>query len=290
MSSRRGYARTLNRRAVIAGIGTSFFCPYVRAKPQAVSFGLTPVFLDSDIKLIGQIETYMTAQLGVPVTLVKRRTYMEITSLLVAGQLDAAWICGLPFVQHRSQLQLVAVPMYLGEPTYRSYIICHANDETSDPLQIRGRIHAFSDPDSNSGHLVTAAWLASLNETPNTFFSKSFFTYGHRNVIRAVASGLAESGSVDGYVWDVMREVEPDLISKSKVIRRSESMGFPPIASSRSTDPGVSKAIAGALINMPNDPLGQKILATLRLDGFRLEQPQLFDSIAAAWQRVRRDG
>lgn len=291
MSSGAFVRKGFNRRQVLgAAAASALFAPAVIAKPTSVSFGLTPVFLDSDIKLISQIETYLSAQLGVPVTLVKRRTYMEITSLLVAGQLDAAWICGLPFVQHRSQLQLVAVPLYLGEPTYRSYIICNSSDAIGDPIETRGGIHAFSDPDSNSGHLVTAAWLAGMNETPGSFFSKTIFTYGHRNVIRAVASGLAHSGSVDGYVWEVMREVEPELINKSKVIRRSELMGFPPIASSRATDPGIARAIGAALINMPNDPLGQKILATLRLDGFRQGEPQLFDSIAAAWQRVRRDG
>lgn len=290
MASRQKNIRLLTRRVVLAGMGSGFFAPYILAKPTAVSFGLTPVFLDSDIKLIGQMENYFSTQLGVPVTLVKRRTYMEITSLLVAGQIDAAWICGLPFVQHRQQLQLVAVPLYQGQPTYRSYLICGATDSTSELAQTKGKIHAFSDPDSNSGHLVTAAWLADMNETPSSFYSKFFFTYGHRNVIRAVASGLAHSGSVDGYVWDVMRETEPELVEKSKVIKRSESMGFPPIASSRATDPGVARAIGQALLAMPSDALGQKILATLRLDGFRKEPPELFDSIAAAWQRVRREG
>ena len=62
---------------------------------------------------------------------------------------------------------------------------------------------------------------------PPSSFADFFFTYGHRNVVRAVASGLAESGSIDGYVWDVMSEREPDLIAKTRVIYRSEQLGFP---------------------------------------------------------------
>ena len=38
------------------------------------------------------------------------------------------------------------------------------------------------------------------------------------------------SGSVDGYVYEVMRETEPDLIAPTKVIQQSELLGFPPIA------------------------------------------------------------
>ena len=73
----------------------------------------------------------------------------------------------------------------------------------------RGDVHAFSDPDSNSGFLVTRHRLTTMHGRPERFFSRYFFTYGHRNVIRAVAAGLAQSGSVDGYVWEVVREVEP---------------------------------------------------------------------------------
>lgn len=283
-------SRHLTRRATLVAAAACLFAPAVHARTRVFAFGSTPVFLDSDIRLTGQIEAYLTARLAQPVILVKRRTYMEITSLLIAGQLDAAWICGLPFVQHRAQLQLLAVPLYRGAPTYRSFVIARASDAINDVAQLRDGIHAFSDPDSNSGHLVTLAWLAQLGETPNSYFSRFFFTHGHRNVIRAVSAGLAHSGSVDSYVWEVMGEVERELVSATKVVRRSEEMGFPPIAALRSIDPGVLGAVKTALLDMPKDPLGREILATLRLDGFSAEPPELFDSIAAMWQRVRREG
>ncbi len=91
---------------------------------------------------------------------------------------------------------------------------------------LRGDLHAFSDPNSNSGYLVTAALLAERKSTPEEFFRHTIFTYGHRNVVRAVASGLAQSGSVDGYVWEVMASIEPDLTSRTRVIRRSSSSAF----------------------------------------------------------------
>ena len=64
----------------------------------------------------------------------------------------------------------------------------------------------FQIPTPNSGFLVTRALLAEHKLLPAGFFSRTFFTYGHRNVIRAVGSRLAQSGSVDGYVYEVMRE------------------------------------------------------------------------------------
>lgn len=278
------------RRAVLGGAGA--FCGLggspARTAGAVVSFGLTPVFLDSDIQLLANLEAYLERVIGGPVALVKRRTYQEITTLLLTGQLDAAWICGFPFVQHADRLALVGVPLFRGRPLYQSYVIVRSDAVARDFAELRGGIHAFSDPESNSGFLVTRCLLADIGATPDSFFSRAFFTYGHRNVIRAVASGLAQSGSVDGYVWEVMKETEPELVGATRVLRRSEWLGFPPVASLRSAagDRNVV-ALAAALRGMAADPVGKAVLAELRLDGFAAAEPSLFDGIAAKYAQVR---
>ena len=126
---------------------------------------------------------------------------------------------------------------------------------------------------------------------PAGFFSRTFFTYGHRNVIRAVAAGLAQSGSVDGYVFEVMREIEPKLIDQTQIVRRSEWLGFPPVAAPKSlaSDPQVLR-LRDALISMGRDPEGRRVLDLLRLDGFLITDPSLFDTIAAKVDLVRQFG
>lgn len=282
----------LTRRAMMAAGVVACALSIARQRPAAaaggLSFGLTPVFLDSDIQLLANLEAYLERATGGPVALVKRRTYQEITALLLTGQLDAAWICGFPFVQHADRLALVGVPLFRGRPLYQSYVIVREGAPARDFADLRGGIHAFSDPESNSGFLVTRCLLADLGATPDSFFSRVFFTYGHRNVIRAVAAGLAQSGSVDGYVWEVMKETEPGLVGATRVLRRSEWLGFPPVACLRSAagQPGVS-ALAAALQGMAGDPLGRTVLAELRLDGFTSAEPGLFDGIAAKYAQVR---
>jgi phosphonate transport system substrate-binding protein len=222
---------------------------------------------------------------------VQRRTYEEITALLVSSQLDAAWICGYPFVAYRDALSLVAVPVWRGRPLYQSYLIARSGRAVRSLQELRGDVHAFSDPNSNSGYLVTTAELAALGERPGSFFRQSIFTYGHRNVVRAVASGLAQSGSVDGYVWEVMAEIEPDLTSRTAVVQRSEWLGFPPIACPRSLESTESiNRLHAALIGMAVDPAGRDVLRLLRLDGFSREPPTLYDTIAAKVERVRSFG
>ena len=130
--------------------------------------------------------------------------------------------------------------------------------------------------------------LALRQTTPARFFKETFFTYGHRNVIRAVAAGLAQSGSIDGYVWDVMVEREPELTRKARIVFRSEWVGFPPIVAPTSQrDKPLSRAIAKSLLGMAADPLGQEILRVLALDGFCEGTPDMYRSTLDKWLIVK---
>ncbi|QIG52286.1 PhnD/SsuA/transferrin family substrate-binding protein [Nordella sp. HKS 07] len=279
-----------SRRAFGLGVTalTATHAIKARATEGTISFGLTPVFLTNDLELLTKLKSYLERSTGNAVQLVQRRTYEEITSLLLSGQLQAAWICGYPFVQYRDRLSLVAVPIWRGKPLYQSYLIIPKDREATDFEQLKGDLHAFSDPNSNSGYLVTAALLARQRLRPEQFFRQTFFTYGHRNVVRAVAAGLAQSGSVDGYVWEVMSAIEPELTGKTKVLRKSELLGFPPIAcTSAEKDRNAVLLIKQALLGVKNDPDGQAVLNLLRLDGFSSEDDSLFDSIADEMTLVR---
>ena len=58
------------------------------AGDRELRFGLTPVFLTNDLELLARLKSYLERAVGSPVRLVTCRTYQEITSLLVSGQLD----------------------------------------------------------------------------------------------------------------------------------------------------------------------------------------------------------
>jgi len=278
-------------KTALGGLGLLTMPRISWAEVEPFQFGLTPVFLSNDLELLGDLRGYLTKKIGSPVELVTRRTYQEITALLVSGQIHSAWICGYPYVQYKADLDLVATPVWHGQPLYQSYLIAAAGRVVDNWHGLEGDVHAFSDPDSNSGFLVTRTLLAKNKLLPEAFFSRSFFTYGHRNVVRAVASGLAQSGSVDGYVYEVMRETDPDLIKQTRIVRQSEWLGFPPVASPKSLagDPRV-KALRLALVSMKDDPEGKKVLDLLRLDGFLATDPSLFDTIAAEVEIVRQFG
>ena len=165
-----------SRRAFLLGAAAASTLgrfPAARAA-ETFSFGLTPLFLDNDIELLSMVERYVTGRLARPVTLVKRRTYHEISAMLLSGQLDAAWICDDPYVQYQDKLALLAVPLYRRKPLYQTYVIVNESSNAQSFDDIRGTVHAFSDPDSTSGYLVTRWMLALRQTTPARFFRIPF--------------------------------------------------------------------------------------------------------------------
>lgn len=277
--------RFLAGSSACAGIGL----PALARAAQGFRLGLTPVFLDNDAVVIERLRSALSQALGEAVDLIQRRTYQEITATILDGSVDAAWICGYPFLQHRDSLSLLGVPVWRSRQLYQSYLIVRQGDDAERLEDLRGDVHAFSDPDSNSGYLVTASDLARLGETPDRFFSRSIFTYGHRNVVRAVAGGLTRSGSVDGYVWETLASVEPSLTERTRVVTRSEWLGFPPFAAraDRASDPVVHR-FGKALRGLETSEAGRDALQLLFLDRIEEGDPRLFDGIAARMAELPR--
>ena len=283
------HQRRIYRRKFLYGLTAALAAPSLaKAGEESFSFGLTPVFLDNDMTLLSLLQAYLAQQLRRPVELVKRRSQGEIWVMLRSGQLDAAWLCDLPYVQHQETLALLAVPLYHGRPLYETYVIVNKASSAKTFDDLRGTVHAFSDPDSTSGYLITC-WLLTLRQVvPGRFFRNFFFTYSHRNTIRAVGNGLAESGSVDGYIWDVMQQKEPDLVDRTRIVFRSEPLGFPPVvALNISRDHSDTQRLAAALLAMTSHDLGREVLSMLALDGFTPASRDLYDSTAEKWNIVR---
>ena len=276
---------TVSRRTLLSMAPAMLAAPMIARAAVPFRLGLTPVFLDNDATVIDRLRAALSPDSGFE--LVQRRTYAEITGLLLEGDVDAAWLCGYPYLQHEAALSLLAVPVWQGAPLYRSYLITHNDDPASGLPDLIGGTHAFSDPNSNSGYLVTASDLARMGTRPETFFARTIYAYGHRNVVRAVAQGLTRSGSVDGYVWEALRSVEPGLTERTRVIAKSELLGFPPFVARRDSadQPDVAR-FKDALLGLHETEAGQEALSLLQLDDVIVATPALFDGIRTRMRDV----
>jgi phosphonate transport system substrate-binding protein len=278
-----------SRRSLLAA---ALLAPcFGRARAQETAaplrIGLTPVFLDDQVAFLNVWRDYLERRLGRRIVFVQRGSYREVVDLLRQEQLDVAWLCGYPYVRYRDRMRLLAVPVYRGKPLYRSYLIVAAHDTTTRSLlDLRGKVFAYSDPDSNSGFLFTQYSLRRLNEAPASFFGKSFFTWAHRKVVDAVAVGLAQGGAVDGYVWDTLALSHPELTAKTRIAERSPEFGFPPFVARGSLAAAEFTALQTVLVRMGDDSEGAALLKRLNLDAFEAGSPALFDGVVAMYRMV----
>lgn len=281
--TRRRFCATL----ALCGLAPGAFAAALASGGPALRLGLTPVFLDDQSTFLEAWRVYLTARLQRPVVFVQRGSYREIVDLLNQGRLDAAWLCGFPFVHHERRLRLLAVPLFQGRPLYRSYLIVPAGDtHTKSLLDLRGKVFAYSDPDSNSGFLYTQFALEKIRERSEVFFARTFYTWSHRKVVEAVAVELAQGGAVDGYVWETLQRSHPQLTARTRVVEQSPEFGFPPFVA-RSTLPAEDfTALRTVLVAMRDDREGKKLLGQLNLDGFIPGERKLYDGIASMAEKV----
>jgi phosphonate transport system substrate-binding protein len=228
-----------------------------------------------------QLLDYIGHGLGRDVQFIQRKTYGEINELLGRGQIDFAFICSGPYVVGKDKygFELLATPEVQNSHFYQSYLIVNRTSNFRKMKDLKGHVFAFTDPDSNTGKLVPTYWLSRMGERPETFFSKTIYTYSHDNSILAVAKSLVDGAAIDSLIWYYYHRKNPVFTSKTRIIRKSEPYGIPPIVASRFLAPDLKNRIRQVLFAMHNDPGGQEILEELMIDRFTSTQDAWYDSI-----------
>lgn len=248
---------------------------------KALRVGTTPAILHTQHGLLADWRRYMENRLNRPVEIVQRNSYQDAMELLRSEQVDMAWICSYPYVYLRKQVRLLAVPLYRSQPYYRAYLIVSArHPEYQSLYQMRRKIFAYTDPYSFTGYVVPRYQLRKMGEDPAKFFAKTFFTYSHDKLIEAVADGLALGGSVDGYVWDSLDAVKPEITRRTLVANKSAEFGFPPLVARRNLPEADFSAMQRMLLAMRDDRQGKELLQRLNLDGFIHGNPDLYNGVA----------
>jgi len=232
---------------------------------------------------------YLARRLDRPVELLQRSTYAEINELLRTGQADVGFVCGGAFVEgEREQyLELLAVPEIGGATTYQALILVPADSPAQSFADLRGQRFAFTDPLSNSGRLYVQYRLAQMDETPESFFGETIYTYSHDNSIRAVAEGIVDGATVDSLVYGALLKLEPGLAGQLRILERSPDFGIPPVVVHPDLDSDLKTTLHQALLDMHQDPQGREALVALYVTRFVSSNPAAYDDIRHMAARVR---
>lgn len=234
------------------------------------------------------LAVYLSDKLGRPVELMQRRTYAEINDLIENGAVDVAFVCTSAYVigEREFGMSLLAAPQVNGETIYQSWLIVPADGPAQDMADLRGKTFAFTDPWSNSGRIYPTAMVKALDESVETFFGRTFFTYSHDDAIRAVANGVADGAAVDSLVYQYAVTREPALGESTRIIHRSPAFGIPPVVTSPHLRPRVKAELETILLAMADDSDGRAALDLLDIDRFVLVDDAQYDSVRALEAQV----
>ncbi len=260
--------------------------PEDEALRVAVAAMLSPRTTTADYD---RLIAYLSAALGRPARLVQRATYAETNELVRTRQVDLAFVCTGAYIRGRREfgMELLAVPEIGGEATYHSYLIVPASSPAQTIGDLRGRVFAFTDPLSLSGYLVPLhVLLTEMEATPDTFFSRTLFTYSHENSIKAVAEGWVDGAAVDSLVYRAMLLERPDYGERIRVLWQSPPYGAPPVVVHPSLDAATKSRLRQLLLEMHQTEEGRQVLAPLGVDRFVPADDALYDSARAVFTAI----
>lgn len=229
----------------------------------------------------GPLLEYLQQELDRPVELVQRRTYGEVNDLLKNGEVDLAFVCTSAYIVGKREfdMQLLLAPQVQGDTVYHSLLIVPADSPAQSMADLRGAVFAFTDPISTSGRNYPIWLVQQMGETPESFFSRTFYTYSHDDAIRAVANHVADGAAVDSLVYAFALEREPELAAQTRVIHQSPPFGIPPVVVSPNARPQLVAELREALLTMRDSPAGRAALQAAGIDDFTPIEDEAYESV-----------
>ena len=272
------------RRCGCLGLVLASACAWAQTNEAPLRIGLPHAFVDRQYTLMADWRQYLQNRLQRQVEFIIRRNEGDTLDQLRLERLDFAWISDYSYVHLKPLTNLLAVPLYKGRPFFRSYLIAGSHQDSMQ--QLKGAIFAYVDPFSTTGYLASRHEMWRVGQDPDRFFRRTFFTWSHRGVIEAVAQGLANGGTVDGYAWDSLEKNRPELTRLTRIISQSEEYGAPPFVANHSVSKESFGAMQRVLLGMSNDAEGRMLLKRINLDGFVIGADGLYDRVARMMQAM----
>jgi phosphonate transport system substrate-binding protein len=171
-----------------------------------------------------------------------------------ARDVDAGFICGLPYVRLAGHVHALAAPVvdeprYEDRPIYFSDVVVRADHPAQTFADLREASWCYNEPASHSGYLTVLHHLVQMGETPS-FFRRFDATGFHHESMRLVGAGSYDASAIDSHLLTVLRRREPDLAGSLRVIDSIGPSPIQPVVAADHVPADVREATANALTAM----------------------------------------
>jgi phosphonate transport system substrate-binding protein len=153
-------------------------------------------------RLYGGVATYLSKELGVPVSYKPVTDYTASVTAFKVGELDMVWYGGLTGVQARLQVPGAhAIAQRDIDDQFHCVVIVNKNTGIADLAGLKGHTFTFGSESSTSGRLMPQFFLDQAGIKLDAFKGKSGYSGSHDKTIKLVAAGAFDAGALNEQVW-----------------------------------------------------------------------------------------
>jgi len=248
--------------------------------PKKLAFGVIPVEGSAQITdRFDNLVHYLEKKLGIPVELKTATDYAGVITAMQFKHIEVAYFGPKSYVEAALRANAEAFVIEVGEDGTQGYhgmIITKKGSGINSIEDAKGKVWAFTDPNSTSGTLVpTVYFYKDLKIDPEKYFSRVIYSGGHAASILAIKAGKIDIASTndldmargDGKEWN--KDKDFNIIWTSKLIPGS------PMAYRKDLPESLKKALKDAFLSY-NDKEG---LEKLKLKGYVVASDDIYDPI-----------
>src|SRR5262245_6017700 len=245
-----------------------------------------------------RIAAYLACRLDHPVDLLDGVAWEEQHRRLDAGEIDVAFICGLPYSQKHDRpdrpiellcAPVMAAPRYDARPVYYTDVVVRRDDPARAFADLRGRSWAYNDTGSHSGYNVVRHHLLTLGETRG-YFSRVVSGGTHQGSLRMILAGQVEAAGIDSTVLETELAGRPGLEAALRTIGSIGPSPIPPVVVPRGLDRSLRARLQELFLSMAKDAAGRAVLDEGRMSGFVGVRDADYDPIRVMLRRAETAG
>ncbi|WP_350343590.1 phosphate/phosphite/phosphonate ABC transporter substrate-binding protein [Proteinivorax tanatarense] len=231
-----------------------------------LKMGFVPMMdADSLVENVEPLAEMLSDELGVEVRAFTATRYVGVVEALGAEQVDFGFIPPMAYVlanqQSDAQVILTALNEH-GEAYYRSQFLVRKDSNIHDFQDIKGKNVAFVDPTSTSGHIFPHAHLKNLGLEGDKDF-KYHFAGGHDSALQLLLNGDVDVATTFVDARTRYSDDFPTALEETEVLGYTENIPNISVTAGSHLDEEMQQEIKTALLNIADDPVGEKLLIEL---------------------------